>query len=193
MATNEYGSDVEDLDKLFDMDEEKKAKMAGIKNRVKMPNPDVKGDSLTVRVLYYNQNGQAQAYKKVSGIEFKTPAIYLNVEEISAPGIQKDMQTPKTLYQSINRELFNRGLKFSDLPGKVMTVTADYWYSAPSGKRSKPCPKCAGRGCEFCTVTGSGVDAGIATGKRPPTRYDATFRDDLMGVGAGVVKQAGKF
>lgn len=193
MATNEYGSNVEDLDKLFDMDEEKKAKMAGIKNRVKMPNPDVKGDSLTVRVLYYNQNGQAQAYKKVSGAEFKTPAIYLNVEEISAPGIQKDMQTPKTLYQSINGELFNRGLKFGDLPGKVMTVTADYWYSAPSGKRSKLCPKCAGRGCDFCTVTGSGADAGIATGKRPPTRYDAAFRDDLMGAGAGVVKQAGKF
>lgn len=193
MATNEYGSDVEDLDKLFDMDEEKKAKMAGIKNRIKMPNPDIKGDSITVRVLYYNQNGQAQAYKKVSGEKFKTPAIYLNVEEISAPGVQLDMQTPKTLYQSINRELFNRGLKFSDLPGKVMTVTAGYWFSAPAGKRSMPCPKCAGKGCDFCMVTGSGQDAGMQTGKRPPTRYDAVFRDDLMGAGAGVVKQAGKF
>lgn len=193
MVENEYGSDVEDLDSLFEMDEAKKKKIAGIKNRVKMPNPDIKGDSITVRVLFYNVNGQAEAYKKVSGDEFKTPAIFLNVEEISAPGIQKDMQTPKTLYQSITRELTNRSMKFTDLPGKVMSVTADYWYSAPSKKRSKTCPKCAGKGCDFCTVTGSGIDAGMATGKRPPTRYDAVFRDDLMGAGAGVVKQAGKF
>lgn len=193
MAENEYGSNVEELDELFDMDEEKKKKMAGIKNRLKMPNPDVPGDTRTIRALYYQNNGQTSAYKKVSGDKFKTPAIFLNVEEVNAPGIQKDMQCPKTLYQSITRELTNRGLKFKDLPGKVMTVTADYWTSAPKSKRSIVCPKCQGKGCDFCTVTGSGEDAGVMTGKRPPVRYDAIFRDDLMSTTATATKKAGQF
>lgn len=182
MATNEYGSDADELNKLFDMTEDKRAKIAGIKKRVKMPDPEKKGDTRNVRVLYYKgADGKADYYKRVSGDKFKTPAIFLNVEELDAPGIEEDLQVPKTLYQCIDRELSNRGLTIVDLPGKILSVTADYWTSAPRAKRSKQCPKCRGKGCDFCTVTGTGTDAGVVTGMCPPTRYDAVIREDLMG------------
>jgi hypothetical protein len=87
---------------------------------------------------------------------------------------------PKTLYQCIDRELTARNLTIVDLPGKIMTITADYWTSAPIKKRAKECPECNGRGCSFCVVTGDGEDGGICTGLCPPTRYDAVIRDDLV-------------
>ncbi len=195
MATNEYGSDADELDKLFDMTDEKRAKIAGIKKRVKMPDPEKKGDSRTVRVLYYKGNdGRTDYYKKVSGEKFKSPAIFLNVEELDAPGIEEDLQVPKTLYQSITRELSNRGLTIVDIPGKILSVTADYWTSAPRAKRSRQCFKCKGRGCEFCMVTGTGIDSGVSTGMCPPTRYDAVIREDLMsGKMVSGKKVAGEF
>jgi hypothetical protein len=181
MTENVYGSDIDELNSLFGMTEDKRAKIAGIKNRAKMPDPSKKGDVLTVVVRYYtDKSGKVDYYKKVTGEKFKTPAIFLNVEELDAPGLEKDMQVPKTLYQSIDRELSNRGLTIVDLPGKTMSITADYWTSAPRAKRSKQCPKCKGKGCDFCVVSGTGQDAGVATGMCPPTRYDAIIRDDLM-------------
>jgi hypothetical protein len=189
-AENVFGSDAEELNTLFGMTEDKRAKIAGIKNRVKMPDPTKKGDTVTVVVRYYKtKDGKVNYYKKVTGAKFKTPAIFLNVEEVEAPGIEKDLQMPKTLFQSVDRELSNRGLTITDLPGKVMTITADYWTSAPRSKRSNPCPKCKGKGCDFCVVSGSGQDAGVATGLCPPTRYDAVFRDDIM---SGKTAVAGK-
>lgn len=196
MAENVFGSDVDELNTMFGMTEEKRQKIAGIKNRAKMPDPAKKGDILTVKALYYkDKNGKADYYKKVTGEKFKTPAIFINVEELDAPGIEKDLQVPKTLYQSIDRELSNRGFTFVDLPGKVMTITADYWTSAPRAKRSNQCPKCKGKGCDFCVVTGTGQDAGVATGLCPPTRYDAVFRDDIMSgkTAATGKKVAGQF
>jgi hypothetical protein len=152
-------------------------------DRLYMPEPDIEGDSLTVRILYYkDKNGQDSYYKRVTGEKFKTPAIFMNVEEVGVPGIEKDLQIPKMLYQCIERELTARNLTIVDLPGKMMTITADYWTSAPIKKRSKECPKCNGRGCNFCVVTGDGQDAGIITGLRPPTRYDAVIRDDLVNI-----------
>jgi hypothetical protein len=195
MTENVFGSDADELNNLFGMTEDKRKKIAGIKTRAKMPDPAKKGDTLTVIVRYYkDKNGQVNYYKKVTGEKFKTPAIFLNVEELEAPGIEKDLQVPKTLYQSIDRELSNRGLTIVDLPGKAMSITADYWTSAPRNKRSMKCPKCNGAGCDFCVVSGTGQDAGVATGMCPPTRYDAVIRDDLMG-GKGVAgkKVAGQF
>jgi hypothetical protein len=195
MTENVFGSDVNELNNLFGMTEDKRAKIAGIKGRVKMPDPAKKGDSITVIVHYYkDKNGQASYYKKVTGEKFKTPAIFLCVEELDAPGIEKDLQVPKTLYQCIDRELSNRGLTIVDLPGKAMSITADYWTSAPRAKRSMKCPKCKGAGCDFCVVSGTGIDAGIATGMCPPTRYDAVIREDLMGGKAVAGKKvAGEF
>jgi hypothetical protein len=150
-------------------------------DRIRLPNPDIEEDSITVRVRYYkDKNGQVNYYKKVTGEKFKTPAIFLNAEEVGVPGIEKDLQVPKTLYQCIDRELTARNLTIVDLPGKIMTITADYWTSAPIKKRAKECPECNGRGCSFCVVTGDGEDGGICTGLCPPTRYDAVIRDDLV-------------
>ncbi|MGA3168636.1 MAG: hypothetical protein ABSF14_21245 [Terriglobia bacterium] len=150
-------------------------------NRIQMPDPAIEGDSITVRILFYkNIDGKIDYFKKITGEKFKTPAIFLNIEEVGVPGVEKDMQVPKTLYQSIDKELTNRNLTFVDLPGRILTITADYWTDAPIKRRTKECPKCKGKGCKFCVVTGDGEDSGICTGLRPPTRYDAVFRDDLM-------------
>ena len=115
--------------------------------------------------------------------KFTNTAVFLNVEEVENPGIEKDLSLSKTLYQSIDRELNNAGLKWEDLPGRVLAIIADYWTGAPSNKRSNRCPRCNGKGCEFCTVTGNGQDAGTATGMAPPTRYDATLRTDVGNTG----------
>jgi hypothetical protein len=178
-----FSSDSKELESIFGMDDEKREKVAGIRHRIRMPDPAKENDSVTVRVLYYQKpDGTVQLYKTVKGEKFRSTAVFLNVEDVNMPGVQKDLSLSKTLYQSIDRELYNRGLKWEDLPGKVLTITADYWTSAPRNKRSATCMKCNGSGCDFCTVTGTGEDAGIKTGLNPPTRYDAVIRDDLSNV-----------
>jgi len=180
MADTEFGSSEQELDELFDMDEEKKLKIAGIKDRLKMPDPSISGDRVTCRVLYYqNPDGTTQWYKKVSGEKFTNTAVFLNVEDVEQPGIEKDLSVGKTLYQSLTREVTNRGMKMSELPGKVLIITAGYWTSAPKSKRSNVCPNCNGQGCAFCTVSGNGEDAGKSTGYAPPTRFDCVIKNDM--------------
>ncbi len=184
-----YGSDVKELDQMFGMNTEKLKKISTIKGKLKMPSPDIKGDKVDVRILYYRNNDNTTSiFKTIEGAGFRSRAVFLNVEEINAPGIEKDMPLSTSLYQSICRELYNRGLtnpdgsaNLDELPGKVLTITADYWFAAPTSKRSidKKCVKCNGKGCEFCTVAGTGEDAGRQTGLQPPTVYTATIRDDL--------------
>lgn len=186
MTETQFGTDAKELEKIFEMTDEKREKIAGIKNRLEMPSPDKKGDSRTVRVLYYtDKDKKTTLFKKVSGPKIKNVAIFLNVEELEAPGVQRDMPVSKTLYQTIDRELVNRGLIWDELPGKILMITAGYWKSAPRSKRSKTCPQCRGQGCSFCTVEGAGEDAGVITGMSPPTRYDAQIRETGAGVGVG--------
>ena len=186
MAESDFGSSQEELDKIFDMNAEKREKIADIRGRIGMPNPDKPGDAVNVRVLYYKKGDENDLFKKVSGEKFTNTAVFLNVEEVEQPGIEKDLGLSKTLYQGIDRELTNRGLAWKDLPGKILTMTADYWTSAPIIKRgNRTCPKCSGAGCAFCTVSGNGDDAGSKTGYAPPTRYDAVIRDNMAGINQG--------
>lgn len=186
-----YGSSARDLEKIFDMTDEKRSKMAGIKRKLVMPDPE-KGDTKIVRVLYYrNKDNTVSPYKTVKGDSFKNEAVFLNVEELDKLGVEIDMPLSKTLYQDIDKELHNASKTFDDVVGCIFAISAQYWFSAPKVNRSRTCPKCNGKGCDFCTVKGNKPDAGTKTGMCPPTTYTATLRIDMMtgsAGGTGVIK-----
>jgi len=186
--STEYKSDIKEINELFGVDSEKLERISGIKRMARMPRPDVKGDKLVVRVLYYKKkDGGMEILKTVSGKGFRTTGVFLNVEEVDNPGVELDLRVSTSLWQGISRELYNRGevnpdgtVKIESLPGRVLIITADYWTAAPLSKRSpnRLCSKCGGVGCDHCTVTGTGPDAGLVTKLEPPTVYNVTFKDD---------------
>jgi hypothetical protein len=171
-----YVTDVSVLDSAFNLDEEKKKVIAGIRGTFDMPRPGTT-EKLRVRVLMYEEPGKAPTLIKIvpagtGGGAFKTDAYYLNAIEVDDAGNdigkQKDLRMSTTLWQGITSELTNNGVSTKDLVGRVIDVTSAYWLKAPINKRGNPpkvCERCKGAKCDFCNHTGL----------QPPTRYEVAL------------------
>ena len=174
------GASAEELMKAFGTDEERVAKRIGILDKVQMPVPN--GKPTTIRFLWSKDgNGQPVAIlKKTITVKGEKKDIYTSTVELyDVPGA-KQLTYSASLSGSVLASLKERNLSVDDLPGKVGDITAQWYTAAPKSHRKGVCPECNGKGCKACTVTGSGQDAGVATGMATPTVYNFRLRDDLM-------------
>lgn len=153
-----------------------------------MPTPEQKA-GVTVRFLWSKDASRNPVLvEQVTNPKFKgdkKTAYFMAVEELDNPGVERRVGLSSSLYASLVRVTNNEEMRLEDIIGKVVTITANYWTSAPLAKRDKnrKCVKCLGKGCSFCTVTGTDEDAGRITGLQPPTVFDSTIRHDLMSAG----------
>lgn len=186
----------DDLMTAFETTDEKIDKRSGIKAKIILPTPEDK--PVTVRLLWSKDDGGnpiAVETKLNDGFR-GGKARFMTAEYYDTPG-ERQLGLNKSLFGSIAAAA---GIKpgmtpeqrekvFSDIIGKVGDISASYYTSAPkknridpTTNRGKPCMKCNGAGCPFCTVTGKGTDAGMVTGLQPPTVYTFQLRNDLMNV-----------
>lgn len=186
------GASFDELLKAFETTEDKIDKRIGIKDKIVLPTPEEA--PITVRLLWsQDDSNNPIAVMKKENPKFRGgTAFFMSAEYFDRPG-ERQLSLSKSLFGSIAAAAREKKLTLDDLPGKVGDISAQYYTSAPIAlrkdpvtKRGKVCVKCKGTGCPFCTVTGQGQDAGIATGLQPPTVFNFRFRDDLMNVtGAG--------
>lgn len=173
-------SDLNELDKIF------KPELTGeqISDKFLMPVPGDNGK--VVRLQYIiGKDGALGIVDKVKNPKFKgvnQEAEFMNIEELTPPdytssGIIKRMGLSESMKNSLKRLMNTKGWKPTDLPGKVVHITASWWTKAPIEKRSKDkngkyikCKDCAGAGCINCD----------GTGYQSPAVFNCTARDDLM-------------
>lgn len=153
-----------------------------IQDKFVMPEP---GDNGKVIMFQYIQgkDGSLGIIDRVKNPKFKgESADFMNVEELIPPnytssGIIKRMGLGESMKNAIKRMMNSRGWKPTDLPGKVVHITASYWSEAPMEKRSRDkngkyvvCKICNGSGCKTCGNTGI----------QSPVVFNCQARDDLM-------------
>lgn len=177
--TSTIGANADELMKAFETSEEKIEKRIGIKDKLVMPVPN--GKPVTIRLLWSKDGeGKPVAVVKKTNPKFRGGEAYFITAELhDSPG-EKQISLSKSLFGSVMAAAKERGLTLEDMIGKVGDITAQYYSAAPRSQRRGQCPECHGKGCKACTVTGSGTDAGIATGLQTPTVYNFRLRDDLM-------------
>lgn len=173
------GASADELMKAFETSEEKIAKRMGIKDKLTMPVPN--GKPVTVRLLWSKDDGgQPISVMKKENPKFRDgTAYFMTVELYDTPG-EKQVSLSKSLFGSLMAAAKERDLTLDEIIGKIGDITAQYYTGAPKSQRRGVCPECHGKGCKACTVTGSGQDAGIATGLATPVVYNFRLRDDLM-------------
>lgn len=188
------GASFDELKEAFETTDEKISKRIGIKDKIVLPTPEE--PSVTVRLLWSkDDNSNAIAVMRKENPKFRGGVAYfMSAEYFNQPG-ERQLSLSKSLFGSMAAAAKEKNLAFEDLMLKVGDITAQYFTSAPIALRKDPstglgrkCIKCHGAGCAFCTVSGSGQDAGVATGLQPPVVYNFRIRDDLMSV-AGTPEQ----
>lgn len=186
-------SDLNELDRIF------KPELTGesISDKFVMPVPESNGK--VVRIQYIiGKDGSLGVVDKVKNPAFKGPAQeaeFMNVEELVPPdfvsnGIIKRMGLSESMKNSLKRLMNTKVWKPTDLPGKVIHITATYWYKATVEKRSRDkndkyikCKDCGGKGCINCD--GSGFQS--------PVVFNCSSRDDLMKAVSGAGKKGDEF
>lgn len=179
-------SDLNELDKIFKPD------LTGeqISDKFIMPIPGDNGK--VVRLQYIiGKDGSLGVVDKVKNPKFKgtnQEADFMNVEELSPPdfasnGIIKRMGLGESMKNSLKRMMNTKVWKPTDLPGKVVHITATWWSAAPMDRRDPKvkCKQCNGAGCKTCGNMGI----------QPPAVFNCTARDDLMKVVSGAEKKGG--
>lgn len=177
--TKSVGVNASDLMKAFKTTDESIEARIGIKDKLQMPVPN--GKPATVRLLWSKDDNQQPVFvvKKINPKFTNGEAFFMNAELYDTPG-EKQISLSASLTGSMMAAAKEAGIQFEDLVNKVGNITAQYFTAAPRSKRRGQCSECHGRGCKTCTVTGSGVDAGVTTGLQTPTVYNFRLRPDLM-------------
>lgn len=182
MADNKskrVGASFDELKAAFDMSDESIEKRIGILDKLVLPTPEE--PAITVRLLWSKDGaGKPTAITKVVNDKFRNKeGFFMSAELYDRPG-PKQLSMSNSLAGSMAAAAKERNISFDDLIGKIGDISSSYFMAAPKAKRSKPCTKCSGKGCQHCAITGSGEGAGIQTGMEPPTVYKFSLRDDLM-------------
>lgn len=159
-------------------------KRKGIKQQITMPLPD--GKPVTIRFLWSKDDitGKPVVFIEKSIEKFKGgTGRFAAAELYDNPGERQLNLTAKSLVGAIAAALREKGLGENDLPGKVGDISASWFNGAPLSDRGIVCPRCAGKGCLFCTVKGSKkIDDNGKTNGKLSVVYNFVFRDDLMTV-----------
>ena len=151
-------SSAEDLEKLFQHDETRKS----IADKLVMPRPNDGGKAVTI--LYSKgDDGQPGVVHVVKNEKFESggQGVFMMVAEVEHPEVELQMGVNKSLFNSFDRLCNSEGWKLTELPGKIVHITANYY---PKIK----CNKCNGRGCAACENTGNS------------TVFNVRARHDLM-------------
>jgi hypothetical protein len=186
------GASYAELLTAFETDETKIEKRMGIKDKIPMPVPG--GDAVTVRLLWSKDDaGTPIAVMTKYNEQFRGgKAFFMTAELVDHPG-EKQLGLSKSLFGSIAASAKERNIAFEEVIGKIGDITASWFTGAPRSSRKGQCLTCKGAGCKACTVTGTGVDSGVATGLQTPAVYNFHFRDDLMSSVGNVNKVASQF
>lgn len=189
MANKGTGADLKEVMDAFNMTDESVEKRIGIKDKIILPTPEEK--PITIRLLWSKDTeGKPVSILKVPNEKFdKGVAYFMAAEYYENPG-ERQLSLGVSLTGSMAAVVKERKFgSFDDLIGKIGDIRASYYFAAPKSLRmdrrrntGRLCSKCGGKGCTFCTVTGSGEDAGMVTGLQPPTVFSFVLRDDLMNV-----------
>lgn len=173
MAESERNTinDADELEKLF------KPEITGgvISDKFEMPKPDT--DGKVVRFLYIKgKDGKLGVVDKVKNPKFKGDgeAEFMRVEEIGKEGLEKTLGLSESMKNGLRRVMNEEHWKAVDIPGKVVHITANWWFNATVDKRDakNKCVECKGTGCKFCSMTGL----------MPPVVFNVRARHDLMSV-----------
>jgi hypothetical protein len=177
------GASFQELMSAFSTTEEKIEKRMGIKDKVTMPVPN--SDNLTIRLLWSkDDNGNPISVMKKENPAFRDGVAYFMTCELVDKAGEKQLSLSKSLFGSMAAACKEKNLAFPDeIIGKAGDISAAWFTAAPRESRKGKCLTCGGVGCKACTVTGTGKDAGVATGLQTPVVYNFHFRDDLMTVG----------
>ena len=170
MTENIVVNSAEDLNKIFGHDETRKS----IADKFVMPRPGDGGKA--VRILYTkNSDNSLGVVSIVKNDKFKDgQGIFMNVADVEQPEIELQMSLSKSMFNSIDRMCNSEGWKLTDLPNKVIHITAN-WY--PKIK----CNQCNGLGCDKCDGTGNS------------TVFNVRARHDLMSATGAAKKKADEF
>lgn len=153
-------SSVEDLEKIF------KPEITGgyIADRITMPRPGDGGKAVLI-LHSKGEDGQLGVVHIVRNEKMKTgEASFMSVAEYDHPEVEMQMGLGESLKNSIKRMCNSEGWKISDLPGKIVHITANYY----TGEKAPKCSQCHGIGCAACENTGNS------------TVFNVRARHDLM-------------
>lgn len=171
-SENKIVTDLNELNTIFEHDEKRQS----IQDKLVMPIPGDKGK--IVRFLVFKgDNGSYGPIKVVKNDKFNAGSgVFMNVEELSNPGVELQMSLGISLKGAIDRMCNTQKWTLTDLPGKIVHITANYY----TAKDAPKCSKCGGRGCPACGNTGNS------------TVFNVRPRIDLMSATAGATKAANK-
>lgn len=173
------GASKSELMSAFETTEEQIEKRMGIRDKLTMPTPN--GNPVNIRLLWSKDDGgQPVAVMRKENPKFRGGVAYfMTAELLDHPG-EKQISLSKSLHGSMAAAAKERNLQFpEDIIGKVGSITAQWYTAAPRGQRKGVCSECHGKGCKACTVTGTGSDAGVATGLQTPTVYNFRLDEKL--------------
>lgn len=148
-----------DLEALFEHDADRKS----IADKFVMPRPNDGGKAVTI--LYSKgpdgKQGVVSIVKNEKFTNSDGQGVYMMVADVKYPEVEQQMGVSKSLFNSFDRLCNTEGWKLSELPGKTVHITANYYEKIK-------CNKCNGRGCAACEGTGNS------------TVFNVRARHDLM-------------
>ncbi len=150
-------SSKEEIEKLFEHDETRKV----ILPKLQTPVPNDGGKDIII--LYSkDDNGNPGLLYKVKHEKMNTgEALFMTVAEYEHQEVPLQMGVNKSVFNSLDRLCNSKGWLLTELPGKILHMTA-------SAYSKYPCRECNGKGCDSCGGSGKSKV------------FNFTARDDLM-------------